>query len=313
MGIIWYKLNAASEFDRVQEPGRDLWSPITVTQEGINDLSYYATDSYGNTELTQTTSIKIDLTPPTVTHTLSGDTLPPNWHLTPTTLNLIGQDNLSGIDFYEVNLDDSGWLTSTANYTLTVTGLHTVTYRATDLAGNVSHTNSFSLYLMHPPIVAEAEDFDATQPRNGQAWPILTHLSDFGGTGYVTASPDRGVLYNDSNLPSTAPELQYDLTLPFTRTYYLWLRGAGADAEGDEVYLALVEQGLTPTTPLSLSGLPPFRWGWSQVDLSGNPITVTVTTTGSHTLHLWPREDGVSVDRILLTDNPEFVPTGVGP
>jgi hypothetical protein len=234
--------------------------------------------------------------------------------LTPTTLNLIGQDNLSGIDYYEVNLDDSGWLTSTEAYTLTVTGLHTVTYRATDLAGNVSHTSSFSLHLMHPPIVAEAEDFDATQPRNGQAWPVLAHLSDFGGTGYVTASPDRGELY-DTTPHTTAPELRYDLTVPFTGTYALWLRGAGADAEGDEVYLALVEQGLTPTTPLTLSGLPPFRWGWSQQDLGGSPITVTVTTVGTHTLHLWPRDAsrGVSVDRILLTDNPEFVPTGGGP
>jgi len=41
--------------------------------------------------------------------------------------------------------------------------------------------------------------------------------------------------------------------------------------------------------------------------------TINVATVGLHTLNLWMREDGVVVDRVLLTVNAGFVPDFIGP
>src|SRR6185436_19422079 len=41
--------------------------------------------------------------------------------------------------------------------------------------------------------------------------------------------------------------------------------------------------------------------------------TINVTTTGIHTLNLWMREDGAIVDKVLLTSNTSYTPSGVGP
>src|SRR2546430_10860622 len=34
---------------------------------------------------------------------------------------------------------------------------------------------------------------------------------------------------------------------------------------------------------------------------------------GVHTIHIWMREDGQIVDKLLVTTNASFIPTGLGP
>ncbi|MBM3836040.1 MAG: hypothetical protein FJ403_22805 [Verrucomicrobia bacterium] len=41
--------------------------------------------------------------------------------------------------------------------------------------------------------------------------------------------------------------------------------------------------------------------------------TFDVTTVGEHTLHLWMREDGMIVDKVVVTTDAAFTPTGLGP
>jgi len=40
--------------------------------------------------------------------------------------------------------------------------------------------------------------------------------------------------------------------------------------------------------------------------------TVNITTTGVHTLNLWMREDGFVIDKLLLTTNASYMPSGTG-
>ena len=44
-----------------------------------------------------------------------------------------------------------------------------------------------------------------------------------------------------------------------------------------------------------------------------SPVTTNVTEAGLHTLHIWQREDGLRLDRILLTTDDGYIPTGEGP
>jgi len=41
--------------------------------------------------------------------------------------------------------------------------------------------------------------------------------------------------------------------------------------------------------------------------------TFNVSQTGIQTLNAWMREDGLTIDKIVLTTDPNFVPTGFGP
>ena len=42
-------------------------------------------------------------------------------------------------------------------------------------------------------------------------------------------------------------------------------------------------------------------------------MTFTVGSAGVHTIHLWMREDGQIVDKLLVTTDANFVPSGLGP
>ena len=47
--------------------------------------------------------------------------------------------------------------------------------------------------------------------------------------------------------------------------------------------------------------------------MDGAVASFDVSSVGEHTLNLWMREDGLEVDKIVLTIDPTFVPTGYGP
>jgi hypothetical protein len=49
--------------------------------------------------------------------------------------------------------------------------------------------------------------------------------------------------------------------------------------------------------------------GWS----SECPACLDVTSPGIHTINVWMREDGLQIDRILLTTASGYTPSGAGP
>jgi hypothetical protein len=40
---------------------------------------------------------------------------------------------------------------------------------------------------------------------------------------------------------------------------------------------------------------------------------VTVSKSGQHTFHIWMREDGSTVDKVMLTRDADWTPEGAGP
>ena len=47
--------------------------------------------------------------------------------------------------------------------------------------------------------------------------------------------------------------------------------------------------------------------------MDGVVATINVTTLGVHTLNVWMREDGMEFDKIVLTTDINFTPSGTGP
>ncbi len=156
-------------------------------------------------------------------------------------------------------------------------------------------------------VVIEAEHFAQNVARDGRSWRPETAIGGYVGEGYIAAWPDTDRQFI-TEVTTTSPELQYTINFTTTGTYYVWLRGYAPNGAGDSVYL-----GLDSAPNTVLTGLTPRMWDWANTDTQSNPVTIEITQPGLHTLHLWQREDGIRLDRIVLTTASEYTPTGDGP
>ena len=111
-------------------------SPLAVTADTA-ELRYRATDQAGNVSDVGELPIRIDTVKPTAAATVSPSG----------TIALSGADALAGLDTLEYALDDGAWTRYTAPVEVTAAGPHTVRYRATDVAGNVSDTQQAQFTL----------------------------------------------------------------------------------------------------------------------------------------------------------------------
>jgi hypothetical protein len=99
------------------------------------------------------------------------------------------------------------------------------------------------------------------------------------------------------------------LPLRLLMTYTVWLRGYAPNGAGDSVFVSLDDQPVT-----TLTGFVPRQWSWATENGSqAGLVTVEVTEPGLHTLYLWQREDGLRLDRIVLTADSGYNPGGNGP
>ncbi|RMH76848.1 MAG: hypothetical protein D6681_21280, partial [Calditrichaeota bacterium] len=99
-----------------------------------------------------------------------------------------------------------------------------------------------------------------------------------------------------------------DYVVNFTTpgTYTLWLRGYPANAAGDSVYVGVGNERVEVT------GFAPRTWDWATGRISES-TNIRIEQAGTYTLSLWMREDGLRVDRLLLTTDTTYIPADVGP
>ncbi len=159
-------------------------------------------------------------------------------------------------------------------------------------------------------VVMEAEHFDSHIPRGGQSWDAKTSQAGFSGAGYLEALPNSGTFLN-SGYVGTSPELFFNIQFTATGTYFVWVRGSGPSGSDDTVHAGVDSTG--PTSADRMSGFS-TGWTWSRGTLDTTPANLIISTPGSHTIHLWMREDGLRVDRLLLrTSSSSTAPSGTGP
>lgn len=153
-------------------------------------------------------------------------------------------------------------------------------------------------------VVAEAEHYTWNIEGKDRIWVEDNSLSGYSGNGYLSSTPDIGF----QNSGSIGPKLQYTINFSDTGDYYIWLRGYAPNASGDSIFVGLDAQSASVVT-----GFPPGQWGWSNQNSVGQPVKVPIATPGIYTLQIEQREDGLRLDRILLTTDSEYNPNGLGP
>ncbi|MEP1142258.1 MAG: LamG-like jellyroll fold domain-containing protein [Henriciella sp.] len=157
-------------------------------------------------------------------------------------------------------------------------------------------------------LVIEAENYNtSTDGSGGHAWGEsdtegMMHVDD-GANAY-----DGWV--SESSVESDSPELAYSIHIETPGTYYVHVGGAAEDGptgNADSVHIGIDGERITDN-----GGLTGFRnvGDWGSTDTyTREAVEVTFDEPGTYELNLWAREDGVSVDQIVLTQDENFVPS----
>ncbi|MDQ1732183.1 MAG: large repetitive protein [Pseudonocardiales bacterium] len=72
-------------------------STLSIDTEGVHTLKYWSVDKAGNVESPQTATVKIDLTKPTISHTVTPAPNASGWNNSPVTIAFDCKDALSGV------------------------------------------------------------------------------------------------------------------------------------------------------------------------------------------------------------------------
>ncbi len=157
-------------------------------------------------------------------------------------------------------------------------------------------------------VVIEAEHAHAAGAGStGDSWESITTLADSSGGEALLAGPNDGDNMQDS---IKGPRLDYKVTFKSAGVYYVWVRIWGSSNKDDSVHAGLDgvpasygRYGITDSSK---------QWHWEQL-AAGQRVTVQVDAPGAHTLNIWMREDGTAIDKLLLTTDSAYTPSGPGP
>ncbi|UCM89416.1 OmpL47-type beta-barrel domain-containing protein [Streptomyces marincola] len=148
-------------------------SPVVLGIPGDHTVAYRATDVAGNVSEEQETSVTVvepsgeDTTPPEVAATVEGEQDADGNYVTMATVSLTATDTGSGVAGIEYATGGEEFLPYTEPVMVHSVGEHTVTYRATDNAGNSSETGSVTFTVVEedqgpgeppPPDCPESDD-----------------------------------------------------------------------------------------------------------------------------------------------------------
>jgi hypothetical protein len=147
--------------------------------------------------------------------------------------------------------------------------------------------------------VMEAEHFDATTDST-DTWTLVTDSAASGGASDNTLQslPNDGTAY--ASLDLAASHADYAIDVPASANYYVLIRDYGTTSSDDSVYVSIDGGSTTQTVTAGRS-----------LDWKVSPGTLAIPA-GRHTLTIWDREDGVEIDKIVVSTS-ATLPTGAGP
>ena len=155
----------------------------------------------------------------------------------------------------------------------------------------------------------EAENYDANVEVGGHAWEETGPVDGFTGVLGMHAPNGRGG--HSSNYAANSERLEYEINFVKTGPHYVWILAWAASGSDDSCHAGLDGE----ETPLSdnLSGWNGnYEWNNGRYQRPER-AEINISSTGVHTLNIWVREDGLIIDKIVLTTNPDYTPEGDGP
>ncbi len=154
----------------------------------------------------------------------------------------------------------------------------------------------------------EAEHYHSKIAQGGRNWTAALN-SGYSGDGAMAATPNNGATVSTGYV-TNSPRLDFQVEFVKTGTHYIWIRGLGATGADDSCHAGLDGAAIT-----SSDRITEFvsSWTWSKSTMDGPVATFNVTSIGEHTVNVWMREDGFVIDKLVLTTDSNYTPSGTGP
>jgi hypothetical protein len=261
-------------------------APVAVSTLGAHMVHYRATDVAGNVSAEGMSSFTVvenqgeDTTPPTVTAAVTGTQDGDGNYVDTATVTVTATDAGSGVDTMEYKLDDAAWAPYSAPVVVNTAGMHMLSYRATDKAGNVSPEG-----MAHFVIVA-GQGEDTTPPTVTAA---VTGTQDGDGNYVDTATVTVTATDAGSGVDTVEYKLDAGAWTAYTAPVAVTAAGAhtvlyrakdkagNASTEGTVTFTVVKSSGdiTAPTAAVGLSGTQNGDWAYVG--------TVTVTVSAADT------------------------------
>jgi hypothetical protein len=167
-------------------------APVRVTTVGAHTVKYRATDVAGNTSPEGTASFTVvrrpdpDTTAPTTSATVTGNRDAAGNYVGVATVTVTAADAGSGVRGIEVAEPGGDWVVYSAPLAIRTPGSHTVRYRASDMAGNVSAEKTVTFTVV-------AAQGDACPDSDSRATVVI----DGDDTGIANVDTGNGCTIND--------------------------------------------------------------------------------------------------------------------
>ncbi len=156
-------------------------------------------------------------------------------------------------------------------------------------------------------ISIEAENYDVNSPQGGHNWDEVSD-STYSGNYAMEAVPNLGDNIN-TNYVFNSPRLDFYVNFLNTGTHYIWARGVGASGIDDSCHVGL--DGMAVSTSDRITGFLTHST-WTDATMDGPVATIDIPSTGSHVINVWMREDGLILDKLVISTDPGYVPTDMG-
>jgi hypothetical protein len=317
-----------------EEPFQFFVDSRTLSNGG-HSLKARAFDAAGNTATSATVAITVtnaapDTQVPTASISSPADGSTVN---DDTTVNVDASDNVA---VTRVELWADGSLSSTDNtapFGFTIgslnlsTGTHTLQAKAYDAAGNTGSSSVIGVTVdRSTPPVSDIVLYAADAPIRVGNWVVVNDTTAAGGKRLRNPNASGAKIVTASANPANYFEMTFNANAG--QRYHLWMRGKAdsnnyandsvfvqfdgtVDSGGNPVY----RMGTTSAAEYNLedcSGCGVANWGWQDNGYAGFGLDLFFGTTGPQTLRIQVREDGLSLDQIVLSPS-TYLTTAPGP
>lgn len=185
-------------------------------------------------------------------------------------------------------------------------GDYVLTFQATD--GTVNTTENVFIEVQAAEVVGSLDviEFEAESGQLNAPFVTQNDKTAFGGSFIVV--PDAGNFYGDAHTTKMAV---YEITITEPGAYILFarVRTPANNGTDDSFFVQMDDQAVS----LWDTNVDP-RWNWDKVsNRNGADPVIFNLSEGVHTLKVKLREDGTELDRLVLTNNHDYVPTNYVP
>ncbi len=227
--------------------------PVSVTGDGAHTVECQVQDNAGNIA-TWSDTLKVDTTPPSLSSSIPAPDGQNGWYVSQVTVSANASDATSGVALVEYQVDGGVWQ---GGASVSVSdGMHTVVFRATDAAGNVTTGQPLTVKV---DTTAPVTSFSV--PEDGAT--VFGVVTLQGPVKDVTSGPqttwvstDNGQTWAPAVLDVGQWSFSWD-TRPLPDGEYT-LMARSMDVAGNEEHTAVIHVTVTNAPPTVT--LSPKRW-----------------------------------------------------